>query len=264
MEEHRAFKPLDTMANPLGLCQFYCTDPETAKSVPAPKPLATTHKVKHLLEKARGQGWPYIIVIFEGGNVTPLGLLQELHSWYTLSCIPTFTAEEAKWGQKPHELCCPLCAYFVKNDSVFLSHIVIMDYWCNYAYRRCLDVVVTSSQQMKKHFLKCHNITDAREKPIQRAAPVMVVSQAASHLSHTAVESLAPSPKRTRVTNAAMRKRVTRCMGQRSPKPMVKWLLKVVFRRVHVKVCTLLGQAEQAEIKKMWAKCHPPIGVTRS
>ena len=24
MEEHGAFKPLDTMANPLGLCQFYC------------------------------------------------------------------------------------------------------------------------------------------------------------------------------------------------------------------------------------------------
>ena len=44
MEEHGVFKPLDTMANPLGLCHFYCTNPETAKSLPALKPPATTHK----------------------------------------------------------------------------------------------------------------------------------------------------------------------------------------------------------------------------
>ena len=163
MEECGAFKPLDTTANPLGLCWFYCTDPETVKSVPVPKPLTTTHKVKHLLERAREQGWPYIIVIFEGGNVIPLGLLQELHLWYTLSHIPTFTAEEAKWGQKPHISCCPICTYIVKIDSTFLNHIVTAHYWCNYACRKCLDVVVTSGQQMKKHFLKCRSIIDVPE-----------------------------------------------------------------------------------------------------
>ena len=54
MEECGAFKPLDTIANPLGLCRFYCANPATAKSVPAPKSPATTHKVKRMLEKARG------------------------------------------------------------------------------------------------------------------------------------------------------------------------------------------------------------------
>ena len=41
---------------------------------------------------------PYIIiVVFEGGNVTPLGLLLELHSHYTLSRIPIlYTSEEVK------------------------------------------------------------------------------------------------------------------------------------------------------------------------
>ena len=145
------------MANLLGLCWFYHANPETTKSVSA-------CKVKHLLEKARRQGQPYIIVIFEGGKMTLLGLLQELHSWYTLSRIPIFTTEEAKWGQKPHISCCPICAYIVKNDSAFLNHIVITHYWCNYACGKCLDVVATSGQQMKKHFLKCCGITDVCQK----------------------------------------------------------------------------------------------------
>ena len=95
MEEHGMFKPLDTMANPLGLCRFYHADPETVKFISAPKPLASIHRVKCLLEKAKGHGWPYIIVVFEGGNVTLLGLLQELHLWFTLSCIPIFTSDKA-------------------------------------------------------------------------------------------------------------------------------------------------------------------------
>ena len=122
---------------------------------------------------------------------------------------------------------------------------------------------------MKKHFLKFCGITDACTwRQIHRAeALVMVVSRAASHQSCTAVESPAPSPKRTRVTGAVtMRKKVIRCMGQRSPKLMAKWLLRMNFRRVHaIEVCTLLGQAQQAEVKKMQAKVHCAlIGVTTS
>ena len=33
MEECGVFKPLDTIANPLGLCQFYHTDPEYSKII---------------------------------------------------------------------------------------------------------------------------------------------------------------------------------------------------------------------------------------
>ena len=35
----------------------------------------------------KSQHWPYIIVVFQGGPITPLGLLQELHSWHVLACI---------------------------------------------------------------------------------------------------------------------------------------------------------------------------------
>ena len=62
MEERGVFKPLDSMANPLGLCQFYHTDPETVKSISAPKSLASVHRVKCLLEKAKELRQPYIIV----------------------------------------------------------------------------------------------------------------------------------------------------------------------------------------------------------
>lgn len=34
MEVFRAFKPLTTTSNPLGMCQFYCADPASVSSVP--------------------------------------------------------------------------------------------------------------------------------------------------------------------------------------------------------------------------------------
>ena len=100
MEKSGVFKPLDSMANLLGLCQFYHTNPDVLKSIPAPKSSASVCRVKCLLEKDKDLGQPYIIVVFEGGNVTLLGLLQELHSRFTLSYIPIFTSDEAKLGQK--------------------------------------------------------------------------------------------------------------------------------------------------------------------
>ena len=42
---------------------------------------------------------------------------------------------------------------------------MIIHYWYNYACGRCLDVVVMSGQQMKKHFLKCRSIIDVCPKP---------------------------------------------------------------------------------------------------
>ena len=79
MEERGVFKPLDTIANPLGLCRFYQTDPQKSNIVTGPKSAASAHRIKHLLELAKELGWPLMIVVFEGGTVTPLGLLQELH-----------------------------------------------------------------------------------------------------------------------------------------------------------------------------------------
>ena len=80
MEEHGVFKPLDTIANPLGLCRFYHTNPLHSNIITGLKSAAGTHKIKCLLEKVKDLGWLFTIVVFEGSNVTLLGLLQELHS----------------------------------------------------------------------------------------------------------------------------------------------------------------------------------------
>ena len=126
------FKPLDSMANLLGLCRFYHTDTEALKSIPALKSPASVHRVKCLLEKAKDLGQPLHHSHLEGGNVTLLGLLQELHLRFTLSRIPIFTSDKAKLGQKMQVSCDPTCAYIVKNDSMFLNHIVISHYWSNF------------------------------------------------------------------------------------------------------------------------------------
>ena len=164
MEECRVFQPLDTIANPLGLCHFYHTKPPYSNVITSPKSAASTRRIKHLLEKAKDLGWPFTIVVLEGGNVTLLGLLQELHSQLTLSHILIFTPEEAKLGQKMRTSCCPICMYIVKNDSAFLNHIVICHYWSSLSCGKCLKFVVSSAQQMKKHILKCPSIKDACEQ----------------------------------------------------------------------------------------------------
>ena len=164
MEKRGVFKPLDTIADPLDLCRFYQTDPQQSNIITGPKSAASTHKIKHLLERAKDLGRPLMILVFEGDNVTPLGLLQELHSWLTLSHIPIFILDEAKFGQKTRVSCCPICAYIVKNDNVFLNHIVICHYWSSFSCGKCLEFVTSSGQQMKTHFLKYSGIKDAHEK----------------------------------------------------------------------------------------------------
>ena len=97
---HGMFKPLDNIVNPLGLCRFYRTDPQKSNVIMGPKSMASTHKIKRLLQLAKELKWPLTVVVFEDGMVTPLGLLQKLHSRLTLSHIAIHTPEEAKVGQK--------------------------------------------------------------------------------------------------------------------------------------------------------------------
>ena len=54
--------------------------------------------------------------------------------------------------------------YVIKNDRAFLNHIVIGQYWCNFACGKCLDGVTMSGQQLKKHFLKCPGISNTSHK----------------------------------------------------------------------------------------------------
>ena len=158
------FKPLDTIANPLGLCRFYWTDPQKSDVITGLKSAASTQRIKHLLELAKELGWPLTIVVFEGGMVTPLGLLQELHSHLTLSCIPIHMPDEVKMGQKNHMSCCPICAYIIKNDYTFLNHIIVSHYWSSFSCGKCLEFVASSRQQMKKHFPMCHSPKEACKK----------------------------------------------------------------------------------------------------
>ena len=157
----------------------------------------------------------------------------------------------------------PSALTFLKM-TVFLNHNVITHYWCNYVCGKCLDVVATSGQQMKKHFLKCHDITDVHEKPDSQGSASdggqLAGKPSKSHHSNDS----GSKAKRTRMTDVATKIRVIMCMAQRSPKLMVKQLFRMIFRRVCIKVFALPVLVQQVEVKKMWAKHRASIRVTRS
>ena len=158
MEDHGVFKPLASTTNPLGLCRFYPADPTIASTLPTPKPPANADHVKGLLLLAKTRSRPYIIVVFQGGAITALGLLQELHTWSALARIPIYRPEETKDGHRPHVSCCPFCAYTIQNDPAYLNHIVGMHYNANFTCGTCLSAVTPSCQQMKKHIGECKGL----------------------------------------------------------------------------------------------------------
>ena len=151
MKEHGVFKPLQSTMNPLGLCHFYCADSVNMSTLAPTKPLATTEHVKSLLLLAKMQQQPYIIVVFQGGTVTPLGLLQELYTRSTLACIHIYWSDETKDGHKPCVSCCPFCMYTIQNDPAYLNHIVGAHYNVNFTCGTCFSAVTSLGQQMKRH-----------------------------------------------------------------------------------------------------------------
>ena len=128
MEERGVFKPLDTMANLLGLCQFYHTNPDVLKSIPAPKSPAGVHRVKRLLEKAKDLGWPYIIVVFERGNVTPLDFCKNFICSLLCSASPYSLLKKLSWARKC-EYCVALSAHIlwktIAHSLTTLSSLII-------------------------------------------------------------------------------------------------------------------------------------------
>ena len=145
------------MTNPLGLCRFYRVDPNVSTPTPL-KPPATVEHVKKLLFLASMQRQPYIIVVFQGGTVTPLGLLQELHTRSALARIPIYQPGETKDRHKPHMSCCLFCMYTIQNDPAYLNHIVCMHYDVNFACGTCLSAITSSGQQMKNHIKECSGL----------------------------------------------------------------------------------------------------------
>ena len=155
MKEHGVFQPLPSTTNPLGLCCFYPMDPVSMSMLAPPKSPTMAEHLKGLLLLAKMQCQPYIIVVFQDGPMTPLGLLQELHMWNALARIPIFWSDETKDRHRPCVSCCPFCAYTIQNNPAYLNHIVGMHYHANFACGACLSAVTASGQQMKRHLNEC-------------------------------------------------------------------------------------------------------------
>ena len=158
MKECGLFLPLPSTTNPLELCHFYRVDPANASTLSPPKPPAMAEHVKSLLLLTKMQQWPYIIVVFQGGPITPLGLLQELHMWSALACIPIYQSDETKDEHRPRMSCCPFCMYTIQNDPAYLNHIVGMHYNANFVCGTCLSAITSSGQQMKRHINECSGL----------------------------------------------------------------------------------------------------------
>ena len=180
MKEWGVFQPLPSMTNPLGLCHFYPTDPMSLSTLMPPKAPTTVDHLNNLLVLTKSRCWLYIIVVFEGGPVTPLGLLQELHSHHVLVCIPIFLPEEMKDGHKPWILCCPFCAYTLQNDPAFLNHVANAHYQVNFPCGKCLSAVMTLGQQMKRHISECPGLPILPEKSSQDSTSRWEFAQEAS------------------------------------------------------------------------------------
>ena len=177
MEEHGVFKPLPSTTNPLGLCHFYPADPTIVPTLQAPKPLAKVDHIRSLLILAKTQPRLYIIVVFTGGAITALGLLQELHSRSALARIPIYQPDETKDRHRPHISCCPFCAYTVQNDPAYLNHIVSAHYNANFACGTCLGAVTSSCQQMKRHLNQCKGLDPPMPPLLQGLAAPPTASQ---------------------------------------------------------------------------------------
>ena len=137
---------------------LYRKDSANVSTLAPLKQPATMEHVKSLLLLAKMQRWPYIIVVFQGGTVTPLGLLQELHMRSALAHITIYRSEETKDGHKPCVSCCPFCVYTIQNDPAYLNHIVSMHYNTNFACGTCLSAVTSLGQQMKRHIKECSGL----------------------------------------------------------------------------------------------------------
>ena len=119
LEERGVFKPLNTIDNPMGLCRFYRMSSKKCNVLTGPKFAESARKIKDMIKLAKEVRRPLTVVVFEGETVTPLGLLQELHSHLTLSHIAIHTPEEVKVGPKNRVSCCPICVYVVKTITRF-------------------------------------------------------------------------------------------------------------------------------------------------
>ena len=188
MEERGVFKPAEAINNPMGLCRFYQMSTKKSNVLTGPKSTDCAHKIQGMVELAKGVGRPLTVVVFEGESVTPMCLLQELRSCLTLSHIAIHTLEEVKVGPMNHMSCCPICAYVVKNDHLFLNHIIIGHYWSSFSCGKYLKFMATDGQQMKRHIPGCGKPQKEHKKKhsTNNKAPEVCSSSKSGHKSKKA------------------------------------------------------------------------------
>ena len=151
MEEHRVFKPAESINNPMGLCRIYQTSPEKSNALTQPKSAECARRIYGMVEIAKRVRWQLTVIIFDGESVSPVCLLKELHSHMALLQITIHTPEEAEVGVWNCMYCCPICAYVIKNDITFLDHIIVGHYWGSFSCGKCLAFAVATAEQMRRH-----------------------------------------------------------------------------------------------------------------
>ena len=124
-----------------------------------------------------------------GGAITPLGLLQELHTRSALARIPIYRPDETKDGHRPRVSCCPFCAYTVQNDPAYLNHIVGAHYNANFTCGTCLSAVTLSCQQMKRHINECKGLDPPVPPSSQGSAAPPTASQESARGGHSPKKS---------------------------------------------------------------------------
>ena len=169
MEDRGVFQPLTSLTNTFGLCHFYRTDPNTPMPSGPVSPAMAEH-VKRLVLLASTTPRRYVLMVFRGGTVTALGLLQELHTRSALVRIPIYQSGNAKDGHGACMSCCPFCAYTIQNDPAYLNHIVCAHYDVSFGCGSCLSAITSSVQKMKDHIKECSGLTPL-PMPSQESAP---------------------------------------------------------------------------------------------
>ena len=169
MEDRGVFQPLTSPTNTFGLCRFYRTDPN-APMPSGPVSPATAEHVKRLVLLASMTPQQYVLMVFQGGTVTALGLLQELHTWSVLVWIPIYQSGDTKDGHGTRVSCCPFCTYTVQNDPAYLNHIVCAHYDSSFRCGSCLSAITSSVQKMKDHIKECSGLTPL-PTPSQESVP---------------------------------------------------------------------------------------------
>ena len=141
-------------------------------------------KIHDMIKLAKEGGCPLTVIVFEGEMVTPLGLLQELHSCLTLSLHRDPHTWRSEGGAKEPCVLLPyLCTYMVKNDYSFLNHIIVRHYWSSFSCGKCLKLVATNGQQMKRHIQTVGSPRKSTRKSIPKTTKRLEV-QSSSKSGH--------------------------------------------------------------------------------